>query len=334
MYRKKIDADKHMKEMVELHFGPDGSQYCKDLQERFPSINFRKDIGTMEDRIHLPVETDDTIRAHSAEYFVPRSILREKKEMYYGMSSGTTGPRKTVPWLKDTFDAMMDWFEWNFSIYGVKKGRDLLTYGPSGLFQRSMESVAHRLGARDMHVLNDNLGELKKLFADEKTKVKVARHIYETELKPILEKNDNIGVIITLGPIICEVDLDDVPDDTAFFIGGFGVNEREYEHVKRKFDGRLLKECYGNILWTWAFSPAKGYKREFYPNHPYVTFDVADIDDSKTILPYGEEGQVITTRLTRDMFFRWKERDIAKLIRPKGQFDWNGVSDLGPLKKM
>jgi|SRR3989344_4217798 len=327
----KENADDYIQEIVELHFGSDGSEYCNDLKSRFPNIDFKKDIQTPEDRIHLPIETDELVRSNDFQYFIPRKILKENRELYFGTSSGTNGPKKNIPWLKGTFNTMMDWFEWNFSFYKIDRSKDILSYGPSGLFQQAMNALSERLNVRNFHVTNDDLGELKKLFADESIREEIARLVYERDLLPIIEKEEAVGNIISLGPIIYQIDPDTLPSYTSFFIGGFGVSQKEYENLKVKYKGRTLKEFYGNIFWTWSFSPGQeGYLREFFPPYPYVMIDIMDSQTGK-MSSYDERGQVVGTRFTQDMFFRWKERDSAYKIRPKDQFTWNGVRNVGPL---
>ena len=326
-----MSLEKELYEIVKLHFGPNGSNYAHDLMEADPDI-YRRILKYGLNA--LPIEDDEIFRGRSDEdiikYFVPKKL--KDQMIYVGHSSGTTGQRVSVPWLETTLEIAVDWFRENFNLYKIPRNRDILAYGPSGLFEEYIKRLATKMGCNAIVETNEDFGELKRCFDDPKKRDETAREIIEGTILPNLLSNKNIGVLVNLAPVFDILDIGLIRNVDTIIIGGFGTTHSEYWRLKRKYRHKIFLECYGNIFWSWAFGcDDEGY-RDFYPP-PFLRFEVVEPYTSRK-LNYYDYGQVVFTRCTPELLIRLRERDAAMLIPPRKTFRVNGVRDVKPLSEI
>jgi len=95
-----------------------------------------------------------------------------------------------------------------------------------------------------------------------------------------------------------------------------------------------LKVCgfYGQSLFGTAFeSPDhEGYHLDYYPHPRMNMFVVDNPDDISTRVNYGEQGTVVSQRISPETVIPAlvQTGDIANLIKPKGKFSYaDGVRD-------
>lgn len=328
--REDFDVNSYVRNVVTLHFGPEGSEYAHDLLKKGVRP---EDLCTLDDcRAILPLEKDGIILEHDSEYFIPKKLLKEEpQKLVSGRSSGTTGPQKTVPWHADTVGKVMEWMDWNFDRLRLPRGRDLLYVGPNGLFQDGMEAIAARRGGKGVPVILDNLGEVKKAFSAPESRRGMAAYIAD-KIVAAMKNENNVGTVVSLGPPLEYLkEMGDISKVDAFVVGGFGTTPEEYRKLKHQYDGKVLQETYGNIFWFWAFNTDDaGGNLNYSPQYPHFSFDAVDPDTGKSV-GYGNEGQVAGMRITKELLFRWKERDAGILLRGTEEMPWNGIKNIRPV---
>jgi len=340
---------KEFQSIVDLHFGPDGSQYAHELGESVHKNILEKGFSA------LPIEDDIIFRKDSAldviKYFMPQCLITggikkmeggptiqylitssdgREQTLHIGQSSGTTRKRISVPWLDSTFETAMANFEANFRRYGIS-ANPIFSYATDGLFELAMNRIAQRLGSHAIVKFYHDLGQLKRLMDDPERKDSEVKQIIDTVIKPVLHSSSRIGTFVTFPPILEALDERMLEGVETGIIGGFGTTHETYWNLKKKYKGNFA-ECYGNILWTWAFGDDSEGRRDFFPP-PFLRFEIVKPNTNEN-LGYYQFGQVVATRCTPELLVRWKERDAAMLIPPREPFKDDGVRDVKPLSKL
>src|SRR5207249_3843188 len=101
--------------------------------------------------------------------------------------------------------------------------------------------------------------------------------------------------------------------------------------------GVYIAPTYGNTLMGLAAAdmPVKeaDYKIAYYAPQPRAVVEVVDFDDYDKVVPYGAEGRVQLTTLTKEFFVpRFMERDEGLREKPSAKYAWDGVSGVKPFR--
>ena len=76
---------------------------------------------------------------------------------------------------------------------------------------------------------------------------------------------------------------------------------------------------------------ADGYKIAYYAPQPRAVVEVVDFDNYDKLVDYGQEGRVMLTTLTKELFIpRFLERDEGEREPPTEKYPWDGVSGVKP----
>ncbi len=103
----------------------------------------------------------------------------------------------------------------------------------------------------------------------------------------------------------------------------------ELETLKVLREDMGLKVCgfYGQSLFGTAFeSPdPEGYNVDYFPHPRMNMFVVSDENDISTRVNYGEEGTVVSQRISPETVIPAlvQNGDIAHLIKPRGKFNFS-----------
>jgi len=79
--------------------------------------------------------------------------------------------------------------------------------------------------------------------------------------------------------------------------------------------------------------PHNNYKITYYAPQPRAVAEVVDFDNYDKVVDYGQEGRVMLTTLTKELFIpRFMERDEGVRERPTAKYLWDGVSGVKPFR--
>src|SRR6185295_13449257 len=103
---------------------------------------------------------------------------------------------------------------------------------------------------------------------------------------------------------------------TGIFCGGTEMTSQWIRFAIEELLGQgiYIAPTYGNTLMGLAASDMPtaetGYKIAYYAPQPRAVIQVVDFDNHDKLVGYGEEGRVMLTTLTKEMFVpRFLERD-------------------------
>src|SRR5262245_29917542 len=124
---------------------------------------------------------------------------------------------------------------------------------------------------------------------------------------------------------------------TGIFCGGTEMTSQWIRFTIEEYLGNnvYIAPTYGNTLMGLAASEmptAKdGYKIDYHAPQPRAVVEVVDFDDYDKVVPYGAEGRVMLTTLTKEFFVpRFMERDEGVREEPTAKYPWDGVSGVKP----
>jgi phenylacetate-coenzyme A ligase PaaK-like adenylate-forming protein len=126
---------------------------------------------------------------------------------------------------------------------------------------------------------------------------------------------------------------------TGIFCGGTEMTSQWIRFTIEEYLGRgvYIAPTYGNTLMGLAAAEmptAKdAYKIAYYAPQPRAVVEVVDFNDYDQVVPYGSEGRVQLTTLTKEFFVpRFMERDEGVRELPYEKYPWDGVSGVKPFR--
>jgi phenylacetate-coenzyme A ligase PaaK-like adenylate-forming protein len=126
---------------------------------------------------------------------------------------------------------------------------------------------------------------------------------------------------------------------TGVFCGGTEMTSQWIRFTMEEHLGPevYIAPTYGNTLMGLAAAEmptaADNYKIAYHAPQPRAVAEVVDFDDYDKVVPYGQEGRVMLTTLTREFFVpRFLERDEGVREKPSVKYPWDGVSGVKPYR--
>ena len=126
---------------------------------------------------------------------------------------------------------------------------------------------------------------------------------------------------------------------TGIFCGGTEMTSQWIRFAIEEYLGPnvYIAPTYGNTLMGLAASDqptaADNYKIAYYAPQPRAVVELVDFDDSNKVVPYGADGRVKLTTLTKELFVPgFLERDEAVREKPSAKYAWDGVSGVKPYR--
>jgi len=339
------DVDAHMRRVLAIHLDPvGGTPYWLDRQKEL-GIDIVSQVRTVDDLRKLPLADEDILRRKPLSYFIPKSVWNaERGKILFCESSGTTGPRKWIPWHSEFSDRVIDFYNFNLDRYGVPRDMNWVAFGPSGLFEKHCRDVAMSRGGH-CFFLSFDPKHAKSLFmgGDKQKIIEFYRHIYE-EMDYIAAREKIEGIITVPQMIELLPEVTNLRDLKVILFGGVGFHGepdeymtglKSYGAMRDKFKKYIFQGWYGNAFWGPAFIYPDGTNNmNYYPFSPYVVFEVVNPEHPFEKVGYGQRGRVKFHRFTRE--FLWVnslERDLANRIPPKEPYKCDGVQNIGPYKQ-
>jgi len=125
---------------------------------------------------------------------------------------------------------------------------------------------------------------------------------------------------------------------TGIFCGGTEMTSQWIRFTIEEYLGKdvYIAPTYGNTLMGLAAAELPvppDYKIAYYAPQPRAVAEVVDFDDYNKVVPHGQEGRVMLTTLTKELFIpRFMERDEGVRELPSAKYPWDGVSGVKPFR--
>lgn len=346
----KLDA--HVREIVEWHFNPEtGSPFWVDAaagKNPVLKLNFdpRKEVKSFDDLKKFDLFEDDWLRGGPVRRWVPRALAN--KPTYIFETGGTTGIPKSRVVVEDHW---IDYEQFSTTLPDkyFPKGSNWLMLGPSG---------PRRLRLAVEHLAQFRGGICFCLDLDPRWVVKLIKKGWMEHLKAYQEHViDQAMTILSAGhDIKCAFMTPKLLDAlagrlekegssftkagiTGIFCGGTEMTSQWIRFAMEEYLGPdvYIAPTYGNTLMGLAGSdqpkPEEDYKIAYYAPQPRATIEVCDFDDYNKVVPYGAEGRVMLTTLTKELFIpRFMERDEGVREKPSSKYAWDGISGVKPYR--
>ncbi len=349
-----MTAEEWLAHVISFHFNPDsGSEYWLN-KERDLGINAREAIKSIEDlKILGPMDEED-LRMFSVEHFIPKALLKNKRDLILGETSGTTGKPKVTAYLTNEFHVtFVDYFGYVATQRGFPTGTNWLWIGPSGphIIGKAVSHVARRMGSMDPFSIDFDPRWSKKLRPGSFSALRYLEHVISQSMD--LLESQNIEVLFTT-PVVLRELATKMSKETRMNIkgvhyGGISINNAEYKEFKEElFPNAVHISGYGNTLFGLCLEleESPDCNLDYYPPGHRMILDVVSSKDGlrptrerlSQLVDYGEKGQVVFHRLDESFFIpNMFERDEGVRIAPTDRckalgFDLDGVRNPGLLR--
>jgi hypothetical protein len=323
-----------------------GSRFWLDLARTLP-FDPRRDIQTVADLAQFP-DISQQLRSALIEDLLPRGCedVADGVRLIFE-SGGTTGPPKRV--VQAGFvTSDWPWVTWLLDLHGAPGpgAGNWLHLGPAGphLVSNGIWSFAHMRKAACFFVDLDPRW-VKRCVREGRVDDAQRYVAHVIEQAEWVLSTQRIVVMFTTPPLLEAITarsklLDLVQTKVRVIIWGGTSMSAE---ALRTLESEVLPDVtliglYGNTLMGPALQrprvPEDTEDCVFQPFHPYVQLSIVD-PASNNQVDYGERGQVVLHRLSRDVFLpNIVERDTALRLAPAPPFTGDGVADVAPVSEV
>ncbi|MCE7749208.1 MAG: hypothetical protein GPJ51_12495 [Candidatus Heimdallarchaeota archaeon] len=351
----KLDQKDFLVECVDIAISEElGSPYLIELSKE---RNVKKgDIQSWQDlATHLGPTPPDIFREKSVNYTTTKWAHEYYAktpgcELQVAETGGTTGPPKKNILLANTTRQdfkEMDYFDMNTDTFNVLVKMCLSQFEDFGIplhltYLATVPTGPHTIGkwtiksferdfAKSLFMIDMDPRWVKKAaMIDPKMMGMYLAHMQEqTEALvkqefPFIEGLFTTGVLIEKSFPMIQA-LRGKGNLKAIVHGGTPLNNETLKVLKEDM-GLPVCGFYGQSLFGTAFeSPDhEGFNIDYYPHPRMNMFVVSDENDISTRVNYGEEGTVVSQRISPETVIPAlvQNGDIAHLIKPKGKFDY------------
>jgi hypothetical protein len=351
----KQELDAHVREIVEWHFDPaTGAPFWVDaVAGTNPLLKLpfdpRKECKTFDDLKKLPLFEDEWLRGGPVRRWQPKALWN--KPTYVFETGGTTGLPKSRVVVEDhwiDYEKFSDTLPEKY----FPKGANWLMLGPSG---------PRRLRLAVEHLCQYRGGICFCVDLDPRWVVKIIKKGWMEHLKAYQEHCiDQAMTIISdsanhdikcafmtpklldalAGRLEAEGSSFEKKGITGIFCGGTEMTSQWIRFAIEEYLGPnvYIAPTYGNTLMGLAASDqptaADGYKIAYYAPQPRAVVELVDFKDPNKVVPYGADGRVKLTTLTKELFVPgFLERDEAVREKPSAKYPWDGVSGVKPYRE-
>lgn len=343
MYPGHENEEDHVSKVMDIHFDEEnGTPYWLEGEEDW-DFDPREDVTSYEDLDLFPEADEKDLIYRPFEDFIPESI--DKTDYIVAESSGTTGEKKQIPWLKKVSDEIINWYDTNLDMLDFPEDENWMSIGPYGLYEKHMNEVANRRGGLFYPVCIEtrNLKNRMKSaeeFMENKWKLwelpgaLKMKSSMEPTMKTVKEKlgTEDIGVITSAPQILNRIAGEGYTDFEGVLVSGTGFNEKVYRELDEKFPHAEVEAMYATSFWGPAFDhPGNDSYAPEYFTPEIVDIDIVDLE-TKEPVDYGERGQVVFHRIDEGFFWpNQLERDSAIKTEERESYSSIGLKDVGPL---
>lgn len=269
--------------------------YKKKLDEKGVTAN---DIKTIEDVKKLPFTTKQDLRDN---YPFGLFSVPQKEIVRLHASSGTTGNPTVVGYTKHDIEVWKELMARSLTSYGATNDSVIQNAYGYGLFTGGLgvHYGAEHLGAAVVPISGGNTKKQIKLLQDFAADVICCTPSYALFIAEVLEESKLDRNLFNLK------------------IGVFGA-EPWSEKMRHEIESRLKIDAYDIYGLSEIMGPGVAAEcSEKTGLHIYEDHFLAEIIDPDTLesLPYGTEGELVITTLTKQgiPLLRYRTRDITKL---------------------
>lgn len=348
----KEQLDAHVREIVEWHFSPEtGSPFWVDAAAgKNPALKLsfdpRKEVKCFDDLKKFGLFEDEWLRGGPVRRWVPRGLAN--KPVYVFETGGTTGIPKSRVVCEDHW---IDYEVFSGSLPDkyFPKGSNWLMLGPSGprRLRLAVEHLAQFRGGICFCVDLDPRWVIKLIKKGWMEHLKAYQEHVIDQAVTILSAGHDIKCAF-MTPKLLDALAGRLEKDgsslakaglTGIFCGGTEMTSQWIRFAMEEYLGPdvYIAPTYGNTLMGLAASdqpkPEEDYKICYYAPQPRATIEVVDFDDYNKVVPYGAEGRVMLTTLTKELFIpRFMERDEGVREKPSAKYAWDGISGVKPYR--
>ena len=350
--RAKQELDAHVRETIQWHFNPEtGSPFWVDAaagKNPLLKLSFdpRKEVKCFEDLQKFGPFEDEWLRGGPVRRWLPRALWN--KPTYVFETGGTTGiPKSRV--VVDDFRIDYEMFSASLPDKYFPKGSNWLMLGPSGprRLRLAVEHLCQFRGGVCFCVDLDPRWVIKLIKKGWMEHLKAYQdHVIDQALT-VLSANHDIKCAFTTPKLLdalaarLEQDGSSVAKAgiTGLFCGGTEMTSQWIRFAIEELLGPsvYIAPTYGNTLMGLAASEMPraedDYKIAYYAPQPRAAVQVVDFDDPNKVVEHGQDGRVMLTTLTKELFIpRFLERDEGVREKPSMKYPWDGVSGVKPFR--
>jgi phenylacetate-coenzyme A ligase PaaK-like adenylate-forming protein len=342
--REQLDA--HVRDIVAWHFDPDkGTPFWL---EKAKTLGFdpRKDVKGFDDLKKFGLFDDEWLRGGPVRRWVPKAL--QDKPLYVFETGGTTGIPKSRVVVEDHW-IDYEMFSATLPEKYFPKGSNWLMLGPSGprRLRLAVEHLCQHRGGICFCVDLDPRWVIKLIKKGWMEHLKAYQDHVIDQAMTVLSANHEIKCLFTTPKLLdalanrLEKEGSSVAKTglTGVFCGGTEMTSQWIRFAIEELLGPdvYIAPTYGNTLMGLAASDmptaADNYKIAYYAPQPRAAVQVVDFDDSDKVVGYGQEGRVMLTTLTTELFVpRFMERDEGVRELPSEKYPWDGVSGVKPFR--
>jgi phenylacetate-coenzyme A ligase PaaK-like adenylate-forming protein len=348
----KEQLDAHVREIIEWHFNPEtGSPFWVDAaagKNPLLKLSFdpRKEVKRFEDLKKFGLFEDEWLRGGPVRRWLPKALAQ--KPTYVFETGGTTGIPKSRVVVEDHW---IDYEQFSASLPDkfFPKGSNWLMLGPSGprRLRLAVEHLAQFRGGICFCVDLDPRWVIKLIKKGWMEHLKAYQDHVIDQAMTILSAGHDIKCAFMTPKLLdalagrLEKEGSAIPKAglTGIFCGGTEMTSQWIRFAMEEFLGPdvYIAPTYGNTLMGLAASDQpkaeEGYKICYYAPQPRAVIEVVDFDDPGKVVPYGADGRVMLTTLTKELFIpRFMERDEGVREKPSAKYAWDGISGVKPFR--
>jgi phenylacetate-coenzyme A ligase PaaK-like adenylate-forming protein len=350
--RAKDELDAHVRETVEWHFNPEtGSPFWVDAASgKNPLLKLgfdpRKEIKSFADLQKFGQFEDEWLRGGPVRRWLPRALWN--KPTYVFETGGTTGiPKSRV--VVDDFRIDYEMFSASLPDKYFPKGSNWLMLGPSGprRLRLAVEHLCQFRGGICFCVDLDPRWVIKLIKNGWMEHLKAYQEHVIDQAMTVLSANHDVRCAF-MTPKLLDALANRLESEgssiakagiTGVFCGGTEMTSQWIRFAIEELLGPdvYIAPTYGNTLMGLAASEMpradEAYKIAYYAPQPRAAVQVVDFDDPNKVVDYGQDGRVMLTTLTRELFIpRFLERDEGVREKPSAKYPWDGVSGVKPYR--
>jgi phenylacetate-coenzyme A ligase PaaK-like adenylate-forming protein len=342
--REQLDAQ--VREVVRWHFSPDtGTPFWLEQAKSY-KFDPLKDVKSFDDLKLFGLFEDEWLRGGPVRRWVPKAL--QNRPIYVFETGGTTGiPKSRV--VVDDFRIDYEMFSETLPAKFFPKGSNWLMLGPSGprRLRLAVEHMCQVRGGVCFCVDLDPRWVVKLIKKGWMDHLKAYQEHVVDQALTVLSAGHDVKCMFTtpklLDALCAKLEKDGKTlaqtGITGLFCGGTEMTSQWIRFAIEELLGPniYIAPTYGNTLMGLAAAEmptaADNFKINYYAPHPRAAVQVVDFDDSDKLVPYGTEGRVMLTTLTKEFFVpRFMERDEGVRELPSEKYPWDGVSGVKPFR--
>jgi phenylacetate-coenzyme A ligase PaaK-like adenylate-forming protein len=343
----KANLDAQVREIVQWHFNPEtGTPFWLEKAKSY-KFNPLKDVNCYDDLKLFGHFEDDWLRGGPMRRWIPKGYAN--RGWYVFETGGTTGiPKSRV--VMDDFRIDYEQFSATLPDKYFPKGANWMMLGPSGprRLRLAVEHMTQFRGGICFCVDLDPRWVIKVIKKGWMDHLKAYQEHVIDQAMTILSAGHEIKCMFTTPKLLDALAkrLEDKGSSikdagiTGIFCGGTEMTSQWIRFTIEEYlgEGIYIAPTYGNTLMGLAAADmpvaADDYKIAYYAPEPRAVVEVVNFDNYDEVVPYGKDGRVMLTTLTKEFFVpRFMERDEGLREMPSAKYPWDGVSGVKPFRE-